>query len=261
MQMRVWRPRRAISSCGGLHGRVCPCEGLRSGDAAAGAGGSGGSIRDAGGAAGAGGLCNVHASVGTAPRAGDGSEPLPAVVAAVLPAADHAVLIEGLESAFEWFGGVPRELLFDQMRAVVLSDGRAGELVLNADFLRFAAHWGFRPRACRPYRAQTKGKVERPIRYIRNSFFYGREFVNDEDLNEQALLWLEGTANVRRHGTTGERPMDRFERDEQQALLPLASHPYRHLGARKPPQPPRRPLLVAVDVERRSLSVYAEAVS
>ena len=70
-----------------------------------------------------------------------------------------AVLIEGLESAFGWFGGVPQELLFDQMRAVVLSDGRAGggELVLNADFLRFAAHWGFRTRACRPYRAQTKG--------------------------------------------------------------------------------------------------------
>ena len=64
----------------------------------------------------------------------------------------NAVLIEGLESAFECFGGVPQELLFDQMRAVVLSDGRAGggELVLNADFLRFAAHWGFRPRACRP---------------------------------------------------------------------------------------------------------------
>ncbi len=70
-----------------------------------------------------------------------------------------AVLIEGLESAFGWFGGVPRELLFDQMRSVVLSDGRVGggQLVLNADFLRFAAHWGFRTRACRPYRAQTKG--------------------------------------------------------------------------------------------------------
>ena len=69
------------------------------------------------------------------------------------------VLMEGLESAFGWFGGVPQELLFDQMRAVVLSDGRGGggELVLNADFLRFAAHWGFRVRACRPYRARTKG--------------------------------------------------------------------------------------------------------
>ena len=174
-----------------------------------------------------------------------------------------AVLIEGLESAFGWFGGVPQELLFDQMRAVVLSDGRAGggELVLNADFLRFAAHWGFQTRACRPYRAQTKGKVERPIRYIRDSFFYGREFLNDEDLNEQALSWLEGTANVRRHGTTGECPVERFERDEQDALLPLASYPYRRLGAGTLRQPARRPLPVTVDVERRSLSVYAEAVS
>ena len=87
------------------------------------------------------------------------------------------VLIDGLESAFERFGGVPRELLFDQMRAVVLSDDRSagGELVLNAEFLRFSAHWGFVARSCRAYRAQTKGKVERPIRYLRESFFYGRE--------------------------------------------------------------------------------------
>ena len=115
------------------------------------------------------------------------------------------VLMEGLESAFDRFGGVPEELLFDQMRAVVLSDdrGAGGGLVLNEEFLRFAAHWGFMPRSCRPYRAQTKGKVERPIRYIRESFFYGRSFANDNDLNEQAVRWLEGTANVRRHATTG----------------------------------------------------------
>ena len=115
------------------------------------------------------------------------------------------VLMEGLESAFEKFSGVPEELLFDQMRAVVLSDdrGAGGGLVLNEEFLRFAAHWGFMPRSCRPYRAQTKGKVERPIRYIRESFFYGRSFANDNDLNEQAARWLEGTANVRRHATTG----------------------------------------------------------
>ena len=133
-----------------------------------------------------------------------------------------AVLTDGLERAFARFGGVPKELLFDQMRAVVLSDQRVGggELVLNAEFLRFAAHWGFHPRACRPYRAQTKGKVERPIRYIRDSFFYGRAFANDEDLNEQASRWLEGTANVRRHGTTGERPVDRFERGEQHGHAP-----------------------------------------
>ena len=138
-----------------------------------------------------------------------------------------AVLTEGLESAFASFGGVPRELLFDQMRSVVISDERTdgGSLMLNEEFLRFAAHWGFTPRSCRPYRARTKGKVERPIRYLRESFFYARTFLNDADLNAQAVSWLNGTANVRCHGTTGERPVERFERDERHALRPLASYP------------------------------------
>ena len=143
----------------------------------------------------------------------------------------------------------------------MLSDGRVGggELVLNAEFLRFAAHWGFHPRACRPYRAQTKGKVERPIRYIRDSFFYGRAFANDEDLNEQASRWLEGTANVRRHGTTGERPVDRFERDEREVLRPVANRPYRRLGVQPAAEPTRRRVPDTIAVERRSLRVYAEA--
>jgi len=172
-----------------------------------------------------------------------------------------AVLIEGLEGAFARFGGVPSELLFDQMRSVVVSDQRVGggALVLNAEFLRFAAHWGFHPRACRPYRAQTKGKVERPIRYLRDSFFYGRTFVNDEDLNEQASRWAEETANVRRHRTTGERPVDRFERDERQALHPLASRPYRRLGAPLAAETARHRIPETVEVQRRSLRVYAEA--
>ncbi len=169
----------------------------------------------------------------------------------------------GLESAFGRFGGVPRELLFDQMRSVVLSDDRAsgGGLMLNAEFLRFAAHWGFAPRSCRPYRAQTKGKVERPIRYVRESFFYGRSFANDADLNEQAARWLEGTANVRRHGTTGERPVDRFERDERRSLRPLAHHPYRRLGS-QPAAAARRTTVLApsIQVQRRSLREYSEAV-
>ena len=178
------------------------------------------------------------------------------------PRQTMAVLMEALESAFEAFGGVPEELLFDQMRAVVLSDDRAsgGGLLLNAEFLRFATHWGFMPRSCRPYRARTKGKVERPIRYIRESFFYGRSFANDDDLNAQAAGWLEGTANVRRHGTTGERPVDRFERDERAVLSPLANSPYRRLGLRQAPEPARRPVPVTVEVERRPLSVYAEAL-
>lgn len=174
-------------------------------------------------------------------------------------------LFGGLEESFARFGGVPRELLFDQMRAVVTSDDRGdgGGLVVNAEFQRFAAHWGFRARACRPYRACTKGKVERPIGYVRSNFFYGREFVGDEDLNEQAGRWLEETANVRRHGTTGERPADRFERDERAAMGPLADRPYVRLAAAttsKSAPPATAAVAAPVEVERRSLSVYAEAV-
>ena len=94
-----------------------------------------------------------------------------------------------------------------------------GELVLNAEFLRFAAHWGFHPRACRPYRAQTKGKVERPIRYIRDSFFYGRAFANDEDLNEQASRWLEGTALLRKSKLAPSAPTRRFVTDRSRRTL------------------------------------------
>ena len=176
------------------------------------------------------------------------------------PRQTMAVLMEGLEGAFARFGGVPGELLFDQMRSVVVSDERigGGALMLNAEFLRFAAHWGFTPRSCRPYRARTKGKVERPIRYVRENFFYAREFLNDADLNERAERWLEGTANVRRHGTTGERPLDRFERDERHVLRPLAGQPHRRLGARRR-SVPARPVPRTVEVERRSLQVYARA--
>jgi transposase len=170
-------------------------------------------------------------------------------------------LIRGLESAFEFFGGVPQELLFDQMRAVVLSDERLGGsgLIMNAEFARFAAHWGFRARACRPYRAKTKGKVERPIRYVRESFFYGRTFLNDEDLNTQGAQWLQRICNARRHRTVGEAPQARFERDEREHLGALAARPYPQLMAPLiAAVPSRRPQ--RIEVQRRPLSVYAEAV-
>lgn len=172
-----------------------------------------------------------------------------------------SVLLSGLEEAFAFFGGVPREILFDQMRAVVTSDQRFedGPLVTNAEFSRFAHHWGFRPRACRPYRAQTKGKVERPIRYIRGGFFYGRDFVSDEDLNAQAFGWLSRTANVRCHGTTQEKPLERFERDERAALQSLARFPFRRLGVQQDAvstTSSTAATVPTVEVQRRSLKVY-----
>lgn len=171
---------------------------------------------------------------------------------------DSRTLFTGLEQAFAFFGGVPREILFDQMRSVVVADDRfeGGRLIENPEFIRFAHHWRFRPRACRPYRAKTKGKVERPIRYVRGSFFYGRHFVSDGDLNAQVAAWLDEVANVRCHRTTLERPIERFERDERAVLRPLAQSPYGSLvQSRSRPSRPA-PTLPAVEVERRSLGAY-----
>lgn len=176
---------------------------------------------------------------------------------------DMKTLFTGLEEAFRFFGGVPHEILFDQMRSVIIKDQRleGGRLIENLEFLRFAHHWGFRPRACRPYRAQTKGKVERPIRYVRQNFVYGREFIGDADLNAQLEHWLSAVANLRVHRTTEERPIDRFERDERAALNPLAPRPYRSLvlPADRDPGALRqsRAALPALRVERRPLSAYA----
>jgi transposase len=177
------------------------------------------------------------------------------------PRQDMRTLISGLEDAFRSFGGVPQELLFDQMKAVITRDLRleGGALIHNLEFLRFAAHWGFTPRACRPYRAQTKGKVERPVRYVRGNFVYGRTFLHDGDLDEQRGHWLARVANVRVHGTTGESPQVRFDRDERAQLQPLALRPYTSLVLEEARSaPPRRAPRAVVEVEKRSLAVYAQ---
>jgi transposase len=177
------------------------------------------------------------------------------------PRQDMATLMDGLEEAFGYFGGVPQELLFDQMKAVITRDLRleGGALVRNAEFLRFARHWSFTPRACRPYRAQTKGKVERPVRYLRGNFVYGRAFLHDADLDHQRQLWLARVANVRVHGTTRERPQIRFDREERFLLQPLATRRYTSLIVERSSGSPAgrqspRPVVV---VEKRALATYA----
>jgi transposase len=178
---------------------------------------------------------------------------------------DMPTLFRGLEEAFHFFGGVTKELLFDQMKAVITRDLRlqGGALVKNEEFLRFAAHWGFTPRACRPYRAQTKGKVERPIRYVRENFVYARAFLNDADLAEQLSRWLE-RANGRVHGTTKEVPTERFEGKERHVLLPVAPRPYHSLllhPERSAPAEPKPSAVPKIAVQRRSLMSYSEHAS
>ncbi len=170
----------------------------------------------------------------------------------------------GLERAFQAFGGVPQHVLFDQMKSVIVEDHRpgGGRLLENPEFLRFAAHWGFRIRACRPYRARTKGKVERPVSYVRRNFLYGRTFLGDADLADQCARWLAEVANQRVHGTTKAIPAVRFAHEEQAVLQPLALRPYRSLvfGPAAPPVAVR-PVAPPVTVERRALTAYAALVA
>jgi transposase len=179
------------------------------------------------------------------------------------PRKTTAALYEGLEGAFRFFGGVPRDLLFDQLKNVIIEDRRTdcGELLKNEEFLRFAVHWGFEVRACRPYRAQTKGKVERPVSYLRRNFVYGREFVSDSDVEARLQHWLDQTANVRIHGTTKVRPVARFE-EERSLLLPLAERSYRSLvlplERKAEATQTGRAILPKIVVERRPLATYAQ---
>jgi transposase len=116
---------------------------------------------------------------------------------------DMQTLLRCHADAFADLGGVPAEILYDRMRTVFhRDDTEGGHIVYNATLRAFAAHYDYQPKACRPYRAQTKGKVERPYRYVREDFFLGGSFRNLEDLNLQFRAWLDQVANSRTHATT-----------------------------------------------------------
>ena len=134
------------------------------------------------------------------------------------------------ERAFYFFGGVPREVLYDNMRTVVTDRDRYGPGLhrYNRTFLDFAHHHGFLPRLCRPYRAKTKGKVERFIGYLRASFYIplASQFspeglkVDRDTANARVGTWLRVVANARVHATTGEIPLMRLEQ-ERELLQPM----------------------------------------
>lgn len=112
--------------------------------------------------------------------------------------------------AFAYLGGVPRRLLYDNLKSVVERRDADDVVHWNPRFLDFADVAGFSLQACKPYRPQTKGKVENGVKYVRGNFWPGLHFRDLEDLNAQALTWLNTTANPRVHGTTGEVPFTRL---------------------------------------------------
>jgi transposase len=127
-----------------------------------------------------------------------------------------------MEGAFRHFGGVTEDILVDNARALVDSNDGDGNVCFNAVFKAFCDHWGIRPRACRPYRARTKGKDERAVGYVKHNAMAGRAFASWDDLEAHLVWWMREIADRRVHQTTKEVPLVRFEK-EKGALLAVGA--------------------------------------
>jgi transposase len=129
-------------------------------------------------------------------------------------------LLSSMVHAFRYFEGVTQSVLTDRMKTVLL-DQTGGELHFNQKFLQFAAYYGFVPRVCRPYRPETKGKIESTVHFVKQNFWPGISFDSLADLNQQARAWM-GKVNHQVHSTTREVPYQRFP---QERLLLLDEFP------------------------------------
>lgn len=133
---------------------------------------------------------------------------------------------EGLVRSFEYFGGATEEVLVDNQKAAVVSHRAGDGARFHERFVDLAGHYGFRPRACRPYRARTKGKTERMVGYIKQHFFVRyRAFDSWAHLNQLAESWLQSEADQRLQGTVNEVVATRFEA-EAPALAALPATRY-----------------------------------
>lgn len=134
--------------------------------------------------------------------------------------------LAGIEAAFNYFGGITEEVLLDNAKPLVSNHNPVTrEVLFNPRFRAFANYWKFKPKACAPYRARTKGKDERTVGYVKKNAIAGREFTSLEALHEHLIWWMREIADPRIHGTTGEKPIDRFVKDEAIALQPLNGRP------------------------------------
>jgi transposase len=175
---------------------------------------------------------------------------------------DASSLCAGLREAFDYFGGVPEHVLFDNTKAVVIERDAygAGLHRWNEQMNELAETCGFTPRLCRPYRAKTKGKVERFNSYLKGSFVLPLAssleasglWLDVDVANRHVRRWLDEVANVRIHGTTGVAPMTLLPA-ERAVMLPAPA-------LKSPPAVARR---VAMPVEslQHPLSVYDELLS
>jgi len=159
---------------------------------------------------------------------------------------------EGIACAFKHFGGVPRTLLNDNPKSLVQKvNHEAGTVVFAPRYLGLCRDWDVTPKACRPFRARTKGKTESGVKYAKRNALAGRQFASIAALEAHLAEWMQ-RADQRVHGTTHEVPADRFERDEMHALraLPVNPMPVRERRVRRKVA---NDLLVNVDTVRYSV--------
>ena len=133
--------------------------------------------------------------------------------------------LRGHVHAFEYFSGVPRVILYDNLRSAVL-ERRHDQILFNPRLLELAGHYHFVPRPCQVRAGNQKGRVERAIRYVRDSFWAGRTFTTLEECNRQALQWRDEVAHQRPWPSDHSRPVVQAFGEEQPRLLPLPLHPF-----------------------------------
>ena len=143
-----------------------------------------------------------------------------------VPHQDMQTVLRCHAAAFEALGGAPAEILYDRMKTVFnREEPEVGHIVYNCTLIEFARHYGYLPKACKAYRAKTKGKVERPFRYVREDFFLGGSFRSFDDLNGQFRQWLDQVANARTHATTRRVVSEHFA-EERPSLRPVPAGPF-----------------------------------
>lgn len=164
---------------------------------------------------------------------------------------DELTLLRCHQNAFEYFGGVPKKVLYDNMKTVVIERNKYGKgnHGFQKTFLDFSKHYGFIPKLCQPYRSQTKGKVERFGGYLKHNFYYPLITKAGEELplgklNYEAKKWLKETADPRRLRERKSTPNQLFEneKDSLQALPP----PYLGMAMK----------LEVESIEQHSLELY-----
>jgi transposase len=147
-----------------------------------------------------------------------------AMYAELLPVCTLQAFMDAHIRGLHYLGGIPLEMLYDNMKHVVT--GRShGKAVFNVEFDHFARHYGFKPILCPPYSPWVKGKVERPVDYIRESFWRGYRFTTIEQANADLLSWLNNTANCRVHKTHHQRVAVRWQQ-ELASLTPCPQTDY-----------------------------------